>query len=302
MKGRVYRIVGNSTIVRVGAEEYSCQFRGKLKRERKKVLRLVSVGDEVEFEPSGAGEGMIEKVLPRKTKLSRHDSFRPRFEQVIAANVDQLVVVHSATDPELNLLTIDRCTVMGEAAGLVSVLCINKDDLQDVRDSVLPYEKAGYPLVLTSAKTGEGVEALKSLLRGKISVLLGPSGVGKSSILNALSPDLELKTGAVSTKTKEGRHTTTWVELIELEPGMEVIDTPGLEFFTLWGATPENIRELFPEFFSRQTECRYRNCSHTKEGECAVLSAIESGAIPKSRHDSYLTIREDLTEKRRQIR
>ncbi|MDP6958413.1 MAG: GTPase RsgA, partial [Planctomycetota bacterium] len=135
MKGRVYRIVGNSTIVRVGAEEYSCQFRGKLKRERKKVLRLVSVGDEVEFEPSGAGEGMIEKVLPRKTKLSRHDSFRPRFEQVIAANVDQLVVVHSATDPELNLLTIDRCTVMGEAAGLVSVLCINKDDLQDVRDS-----------------------------------------------------------------------------------------------------------------------------------------------------------------------
>ena len=302
MKGRVYRIAGNATIVRAEGVDYSCHFRGKLKRERKKVLRLVAVGDEVQFEPSGAGEGVIEEVLPRKTKLSRHDSFRPRFEQVIAANVDQLVIVHSAADPELNLLTIDRCTVMGDAADLSSVLCINKSDLLDVRAEVAPYETAGYSLVLTSARKGEGIDSLKDLLRGKISVLLGPSGVGKSSILNALSPELDLKTGEVSARTKEGRHTTTWVELIELEPGMEVIDTPGLEFFTLWGATPENIRELFPEFFSRQTQCRYRNCSHTKERDCSVLLAIESGEIAKSRHESYITIREDLNEKRRQIR
>lgn len=302
MKGRVYRIVGNSTVVRSDGEEYSCQFRGKLKREKKKTLRLVAVGDEVEFQPSGSGEGIIEEVLPRKTKLSRHDSFRPRYEQVIAANVDQLVIVHSAADPGLNLITIDRCTVMGEAAGLHCVLCINKNDLADVRAAVSPYEAAGYSVVMTSATEGEGISLLKDHLRDRISVLLGPSGVGKSSILNAISPELGLKTGVVSRKTREGRHTTTWVEMIEIEPGMEIIDTPGLEFFTLWGATPENLRELFPEFFSRQGDCRYRNCSHTKENDCAVLAALEAGEVARSRHENYRTIREDLALKRSQIR
>ncbi|MBI2900719.1 MAG: ribosome small subunit-dependent GTPase A [Planctomycetes bacterium] len=302
MKGRIFRIAANRYVVHAENGVFSCAFTGRAKRERRHVLRLAAVGDYVEFEPSAADEGSIGEVLPRRSKLSRHDAFRPRYEQVIAANVDQLVVVHAAAQPDLSLLTVDKCTVMGEASGLACLVCVNKLDLADVRGSVAHYPSIGFPLVLTSAAKGAGTAALREALRGRTSVLLGPSGVGKTSLLNALRPDFAMKVGEVSERTGEGRHTTTWVELRELEPGTLVIDTPGLEFFTLWGVEIENLAAHFPEFVSRMPRCKFRaGCSHTREPNCAVVEALERGEIARSRYESYVRIREDLIKKRREL-
>lgn len=302
MKGRIHRIAANRFIVHADEGTWTCRFAGKAKRERKNLLRLASVGDLVEFTPGAAGEGVIDEVLPRRSKLSRHDSLRPQFEQIIAANVDRLIVIHAVADPELSVLAVDRCLVMGEACGLDSALVINKTDLAPAQDAAIPWQKAGYPVVLTCAVTGRGLDEFRALLRGRICVLLGPSGVGKTTLLNALRPDLHLKTGEVSDRTGEGRHTTSWVELLEIEPGTFVIDTPGLEHFTLWGVTVENLSEQFPEFLKRIPDCKYRaTCQHVREPKCAVLDAVASGAIARARYDSYLHIREDLLKKRREL-
>jgi len=302
MTGRILRISANTYTVVSGEQTFACRFRGKLRQERQNVLRLAAVGDEVEFEPSGAGEGIIEKIRPRRSKLSRHDSFRPRYEQIIAANVDQLLIVHAADHPELSLFTIDKCTVMGQASGLPCSICVNKIDLADVREAVAHYPSIGYPLVVACAEKGEGIEDLRASMRGKTSVLLGPSGVGKTSLLNALRPDLRLKIGEVSQRTGEGRHTTSWAELLEIGAGTFAIDTPGLEFFTLWGVTIENLAEQFPEFLERMPRCRFRaDCAHAQEPNCAVLGAVERGEVARSRYESYLRIREDLIKKRREL-
>lgn len=302
MTGRIHRISANQYIVHAEGAVFSCRFRGKMRQERQNVLRLAAVGDDVEFEPSGAGEGAIDKILPRRSKLSRHDSFRPSYEQVLAANVDQLLIVHAAAQPELSLLTIDKCTVMGQASDLPGAICVNKSDLADVRAAVAHYPSIGFPLVVVCAEKGEGIEELRTLLRGKISVLLGPSGVGKTSLLNALRPDLGLKIGEVSQRTGEGRHTTTWVELREMDPGTYAIDTPGLEFFTLWGVTIENLADQFPEFGERMPRCRFRaSCAHVEEPHCAVREALERGEIAETRYASYVRIREDLIKQRREL-
>ena len=234
-------------------------------------------------------EGVIDKVLPRRSKLSRHDVLHPSKEQVIVANVDVLFVVQAAKDPEFNLGIVDKCTVMAAANRLPLVIVVNKSDL--ARPDVSLYEKAGYRCLSTSAKTGEGVEELRGFLKGKTSVLMGPSGVGKSSLLNALVPDLRLKVGAVS-KRGEGRHTTTWVELVPIAGGL-IADTPGMEFFTLWGVTPENLKDHFLDFADLAPQCRFRNCSHTAETGCAVR-----GHVPETRYQNYLDLLSKMKESR----
>src|SRR5579872_4720933 len=213
MKGRIHKIAANDYEVHSESGVYHCRFRGKLKRERGNALKLAAVGDYVEFTPGLESQGTIEKVLERRSRLSRHDVLHPSKEQVIAANVDVLFVVQAAKDPDFNLGIVDKCTVMSAANKLPLVIVVNKSDL--ARPDLSLYEKAGYRCLRTSAKTGEGVDELRGFLKGKTSVLMGPSGVGKSSLLNALDPALMLKTGAVS-KRGEGRHTTTWVELVPI--------------------------------------------------------------------------------------
>lgn len=289
MKGRIHRISANILEVHAGAEVVRCQFRGRLKRERRETLKLAAVGDEVEFTPSPDREGVIEEVLPRRTKLSRHDVHDPTREQVIVANVDVLLIVQATEDPEFSDLTADTCTVMAAAHGLPCVVVVNKCDLG--RPDLSAYREAGYRALFTSARSGEGVEELRSLFRDRTCVLLGPSGVGKSSLLNALDPALELKVGEVSRKG-EGRHTTSWVSLLPVAGGLAA-DTPGLEFFTLWGVTPENLKDHFLEFAERAVDCRYRNCSHTSEEGCAVRDR----AAP-SRYRNYLALRDRLIQRR----
>lgn len=289
MIGRIYKIAGNDYEVRAGDAVLHCRYRGKLRRERQSAGKLAAVGDEVEVTVVEAGEGVIEKVLPRRSKFSRQDAFRPSVEQVIVANVDALIVVQSARDPEFNPIVADKCTVMAAANGLPCVLCVNKIDLG--RPDVSAYERAGFTCIRTSARTGEGLEELRRLLGGRTSVFLGPSGVGKSSLLNALEPGLRLKVGDVS-RRGEGRHTTSWVELLPAAGGLAA-DTPGLEFFTLWGVTAENLRDMFLDFADLSGGCRFRNCSHTREEGCAVRDRVAP-----SRYRSYLEILEDLRGRR----
>ncbi|HXG62606.1 MAG TPA: ribosome small subunit-dependent GTPase A [Planctomycetota bacterium] len=289
MIGRVQKIAGNDYAVSAGGALYHCRFRGRLKKDARAEGKLAAVGDEVEFVPTGAGEGVIESVLPRRTKLSRADVHRPRREQVIVANVDTLFVVQAARDPDFNDLVADQCTVMAAANGLPCVLVVNKCDLGE--PDLSAYEKAGYRTVRTSVRDGRGLDELRQLLRGRVSVFLGPSGVGKSSLLNALEPGLNLKVGEVS-RRGEGRHTTTWVELLPVAGGWAA-DTPGLEFFTLWGVTPENLKDHFLDFAELAARCRFRDCSHTIEAGCAV----REGAVP-SRYRNYLALREKLRTRR----
>jgi ribosome biogenesis GTPase len=289
MIGRIHKIAANDYEVHTEQGVYHCRFRGKLKRERKAALKLAAVGDFVEIAPGEAQEGTIEKVLERRSRLSRHDVMRPSTEQVIAANVDVLFVVQAAKDPDFNDMIVDKCTVMAAANRLPLVIVVNKSDL--ATPDVSLYEKAGYRCLRTSAKTGQGLDELKGFLKGKTSVLMGPSGVGKSSIINALDPELALKVGEVS-RRGEGRHTTSWVELLSLAGGL-VADTPGMEFFTLWGVTPENLKDHFLDFVDLAGGCRFRNCQHTSEAGCAVR-----GKVAESRYRNYLDILAKLRERR----
>ena len=289
MTGRIHKIAANDYEVHTDEGVFHCRFRGKLKLERGNATKLAAVGDYVEVTPGDAKQGTIEKVLDRRSKLSRHDVLHTTREQVICANVDVLFVVQSAKDPDFNAGIVDKCTVMAAANKLPLVIVVNKSDLATPDLSV--YEKAGYTCLRTSAVTGLGVEGLRSFLKGKTSVLMGPSGVGKSSLLNALDPDLALKVGIVS-KRGEGRHTTTWVELVPMGGGL-IADTPGMEFFTLWGVTPENLKDHFLDFVDLADGCRFRNCSHIKEAHCAVR-----GHVAVSRYANYIDLLDKLIERR----
>lgn len=289
MIGRIHKIAANDYEVHTDQGVFHCRFRGKAKRERQPALKLAAVGDRVEITPGEARQGSIEAVLPRRSKLSRHDVMRPSKEQVIVANVDVLVIVQAARDPEFNDLIVDQCTVMGAAHRLPCVIVVNKSDL--ARPDLSAYEKAGYTCLRTSAVRGEGLVELRAVLGGRTSVFLGPSGVGKSSLLNALEPGFSLKVGDVS-RRGEGRHTTTWVELLPVAGGI-VADTPGLEFFTLWGVTPENLKDHFLDFAELAAGCKFRNCGHLAEAGCAVR-----GRVADSRYRNYLDIRAKLASRR----
>jgi ribosome biogenesis GTPase len=285
MIGRIHKIAANDYEVHTAEGVLTCRFRGKLRRVRTSASKLAAVGDQVELTPGVGGAGTIDQVLPRRTVLSRHDVLRPSIQQVIVANVDVLVIVQAARDPDFDDLILDKCTVMAACNLLPSVIVVNKSDLG--APDLSAYRTAGYTCLRTSVRTGEGLDLLRDQMKGRTTVFLGPSGVGKSSLLNALEPGLELKIGAVS-RTGEGRHTTSWVELRPVAGGLAA-DTPGLEFFTSWGVTAENLKDFFLDFVDRAPGCRFRNCSHTTEGECAVR-----GHVAPSRYRNYLEIRQKL--------
>ena len=286
-----------------------CTLRGTLKRRHRSATgrRLyadpVAVGDQVIFTQLDAEEGVVEDILPRETKFSRQYAGKHGdIEQVIVANAHQIVAVVSTLMPPLNFRTLDRFLILAEAGDMEAVICVNKMDLVDAtqRDELTTtftnYERLGYRILYTSIHILESLDTLQHILRDKFSVIIGASGVGKSSLLNALQPDLALRTGEVGIRTQKGRHTTTLVELFSLDFGGEVADTPGIREVGLWGVDTENLEHYFPEMEPHLGQCKYNDCAHVAEPDCAIQNAVEAGEIHAERYRSYVVLRTEGAE------
>jgi ribosome biogenesis GTPase len=294
--GLVVQAQSNEHFVLDGESVVLCRTRGRLKRDQS-TTTLVATGDQVRYRLTGPDTGELEEVLPRRTQLSRRRAGPGRLpiEQVIVANPDQVVLIFSVCEPDPNLRMLDRLLVIAEANELPALICAHKMDLledpEEAREHFGVYEEIGYPVLYTSALTGEGVSELSERLHGKISVLCGPSGAGKSSLMNRIQPDLKLDTQEVSYSTGKGRHTTVSVQLWPLDGGGYLADTPGLREAGFYQIDPEDLPWLFVEMRPYLSDCRFSSCSHTHEPGCAVLGAVEAGAISLERHDSYCRLR-----------
>jgi ribosome biogenesis GTPase len=271
------------------------EVRGRLKQPRRDT-DLAALGDRVRLRPLAAGKGQIEEFLPRRRVLSRRDPGSKR-EQVLVANPDQAVFVLSAAQPSplpKGRRLLDRLLIVAERESLPASVVVNKVDLTGraaAAEPFLVYPELGYAVLLTSAKTGEGIEDVRDLLAGKISVLAGPSGAGKSSLLNAIQPGLGLETRSISLATDKGKHTTVFPALLHLDVGGYVADTPGVKAFGLWDIEPDELDAYFRELAPLVAECAFSDCTHLHEPGCAVLAAVEDGRVSESRYDSYLRLR-----------
>jgi len=286
----VIRAHGGHYYVRAGSQVIDCSLRGRLKKERAR-SDLIAVGDRVHWQITEEGQGIIQDVLPRRSVLSRTPPPpRAQVEQVIVANPDQVLVVFSPYNPPLNPLMLDRYLVACEAAHLPVTIVLNKIDLLDEseEDPLGVYRRIGYDVCYASTVDGRGLDELRALLRNKISVLTGPSGVGKSSLLNALWPELDLSVGEISVAHDRGRHTTVVPYLLNPEDDTYVADTPGLRQFRFWDIDPEQLDAFFPEMRPFLGHCRFSPCTHTHEPGCAVREAVESDKIDSLRFESYL--------------
>ncbi len=257
-----------------------------------------AVGDRVEYFPGDAAqEPLITAVLPRATKISRPGpGERHARELILAANVDLLVVVSAAAQPDFNPRLLDRYLAVAERFGIEALICINKVDLRpDPIPEVEYLRSIGYAQVSCSAKTGAGLDALKARLRGRLAVLSGPSGAGKSSLTRALVPGSDPRVGEVRERDGKGRHTTTSSHLYATPDGIRLIDTPGLRELGLWGVEPEDVAALWRDFGPYLGKCRFTDCAHRSEPGCAVRAAVEGGVIPEFRLQSYYRVLETLS-------
>lgn len=279
MRGKIIKGIGGFYYVKTtDGKIFECKARGIFRKENLKPY----IGDEVEISVENKS-GNIEKILPRRTMLVRP----------AVANVDSVVIVIAAKDPEPDTLFCDKLILSAEIAGIEPVICINKSDLNMDTHILETYEKAGYKALLISAKNKDGVKELIPMIEGKTSAFAGFSGVGKSTILEILTGKKQ-ETGEVSQKIKRGRHTTRHVELLELNCCGYVLDTPGFSSFEIGGIKADELKNYFPEMRPLNDSCRFKGCSHTKEPDCAVKEAVEKGEISKSRYESYKTFYETL--------
>lgn len=294
LDGLVIRAQSGFLVVQTDSGEYTCRLRGRLKQGEQEG-DIVAVGDRVTITPHEDGSGEIEKVHERTAELSRvRSGIKREFRQILLANPDQIVAVFACAQPPPSLRMLDRFLVIAEKELVDALVVANKVDLvtpEDARSMFSLYEDLGYPVVYTSAITGQGVEELRGHLKGKLSALTGPSGVGKSSLLNAIQPDLGLQVRTVSVTTSKGRHTTHVRELFPLEVGGYVADTPGIRTLALWDTEPEELDAYFVEMRELVADCQFSDCTHTHEPGCAVLAAVEAGRVAPQRYHSYLRMR-----------
>jgi len=294
VQGTVIEVSGGLARVDIGGHQVLCSVRGTLTAEDTGYTNVVAVGDQVIVQEAEEDEGVVEQVLPRRSILARPDVFYSHLQQVIVANADQVLIVSSWREPMIWLELIDRYLIAAQIHKLAPVICVNKTDLakdmEACRAELAPYEALGHKVLFTSAVSGEGVDTLGEVLRGKTTVLAGLSGVGKSSLLAQVQPGLEIRIGEVSDAWHEGRHTTSQVNMIPLEIGGFVVDTPGIREFGLSGLHRDDLALYYPEFARVAGSCRFGDCTHTQEPGCAVKSAVEGGRIPASRYHNYRRI------------
>jgi ribosome biogenesis GTPase len=300
VKGLVLRSTGSWYDVRDtrDAHIWQCRLKGKFKALGLKVTNPIAVGDYVHFEVEDETQnfGIIHEILPRENYVVRQSVHKAAFAHLIAANVDQAILIATLVFPRTSLGFIDRFLVAIESFRIPGVLIFNKQDLlndemKDFQSELMElYASLGYTCLTTTAVGGGGLEEFASLLKGKVSLLSGHSGVGKSTLVNAIAPDLDIKTQEVSTFANKGVHTTTFAEMFELEKDTFIIDSPGIKELGLSDMKPEEISHYFPEMRELLNQCRFNNCQHINEPGCAVKDAVSEGEIALSRYESYLSM------------
>ena len=305
MEGTVIRNTGSHYVVEPigGGETVNCKIKGNFRIKGIRTTNPVAVGDKVTVgEPGPDGVAYITAISPRKNYIIRKASNLSKESHILAANIDQALLVVTLVDPPTATTFIDRFLATSEAYSIPAILAINKIDLlggddRELLDAVTYlYRSIGYAVVEVSAKTGEGLDRLKELRVGKGTLFSGNSGVGKSSLINGIIPGLDLRTAAISAAHGTGMHTTTFSEMFHLPDGGSIIDTPGVRGFGTVDFDRHEVAHYFPEIFEESHNCRFGNCTHTCEPGCAVLAAVEDNRIAASRYASYLSILEDASE------
>lgn len=282
--GAIFDVLLDGQLVR-------CILRGKLKKDKRRKTAPVAAGDRVSISLLERGRGVIEHVFPRTSGLSRTAAGGEPLQQTLAANIDQAVIVFAMADPRPDFSMLDRFLVVATAAGLGRVVCFNKCDLAPPEwlwQRIRVYERVADKLLCASALRGDGLAEVRELLRERRSVICGPSGVGKSSLLNAVAPGLSLRTGEVGEVTHKGRHTTSSITYLQLPFGGWVADTPGLRQLGFWEVSPDQVVAAFPDLQPYLGRCRFSNCSHGEEEGCALRGAVQAGEVDSQRLRSFL--------------
>ena len=303
MQGTVIKSSGSVYGVRaIDGSVIDCRVKGNFRLKGIRSTNPVAVGDNVIFDMREDGTAYIVDILERKNYIVRKASNLSKQSHILAANLDLCLLIVTISHPTTATTFIDRFLASAEAYRIPVVIIFNKTDLYDEQENeeleylTALYESIGYRCLHTSAMENRGIEALKEMMQGKISLFAGNSGVGKSSLVNALSPEIAAKVGEISKTHDTGMHTTTYTEMFEFMPGSYIVDTPGVKGFGTYDMETEEISHYFVEFFELSKDCRYGNCTHTHEPGCAVLEALERGEIAPSRYQSYLSMLEDKEE------
>jgi ribosome biogenesis GTPase / thiamine phosphate phosphatase len=299
MKGVVVKSTGSWYLVRdAEGKLHRARLRGKFKLKGMKVSNPLAVGDRVEFDVETTGEdtAVIHKIEDRENYIIRKSTHKAEHAHIIAANLDQALLIATLVSPRTSFGFIDRFLVTAEAYGIPTVIVYNKTDLYDEdmqeyqRQIEYLYERVGYKVMAVSAHTNDGMDALKELLHGKTTLFSGHSGVGKSTLINLIVPDLDLKTSEISGFSDKGVHTTTFAEMFEIDPETFIIDTPGIKELGIVDIPKQELGHFFPEMRERLNQCRFNNCTHFNEPGCAVIEAVRKNEIALTRYESYLSI------------
>ena len=298
-QGIVYKSTGSWYLVKSKNNFFECRIKGKIRLKDISTTNPIAVGDEVEFEMESNGKGVISDILPRVNYIIRKSVNLSKQYQIIASNIDISVLVVTLNNPITSTNFIDRFLVSCEAYDIPVIIAFNKKDTyidkesDEIEELINTYKMIGYKCELISAKYGDRVDEIIKLIRNKTCIISGHSGVGKSTLINSISPNLKLKTKEISSSHKQGRHTTTYAEMFDLDSNIKIIDTPGIKGFGLVDITKYELGDFFPEFFEAKQKCKFKNCLHLDEPDCNVKIKVKKGEIYQSRYNTYLDMLKD---------